>query len=361
MNTLVFGAEASTPEIPPPPVVEVQIVASTPIRVWSRFSGKLAAVEQAEIKPLVGGQIQKVYFKEGDLVSKGAPLFLIDPRPFEAKVKRIEAQLVSAESAHELAKQELARTRGLLNKKLISESTYDAAKSNFEITLASISEAKNALVEAKLDVEYAKITAPFDGRISRAEMTIGNVVEVNTGAPVLATLVSEKQVYAEFNIDEHRYIKAVRASQKVNEMPVELKLAGDDVIYQGHLYSFDNQLNSSTGTIRARAIFDNKDGVLKPGMFANIRLGTADEASLKTIPQRAIGTNQARKFVYVINDENMVTYREVSLGQQIEQQRVVVSGLEVGEQVVVNGIAKIRPNMPVTINQVTAEPLQTQE
>lgn len=341
--------------MPPPPEVEVMVVKPTATRTWSRFSGKLAAVDSVDIKPLVGGRIEKVLFKEGDLIIKGEPLFLIDPRPFQATVNRAEAKLVAARSTHKLAKQELDRTKGLIERRLISQSLFDQSKRDYEVAVAGISEVKNALIEARLDLEYATISAPFDGRISRAELTQGNIVEVNAGAPVLAVLVSEGTIYAEFSIDERRYIKVMRLATELGNMPVVLNLAGeDDVSYQGYLHSLDNQLDSSTGTIRARALFDNTDGILKPGMFANIRLGGAKEKMALMIPQAAIGTNQSKKFVYVIGADNMVIYREVVLGQQLEGSREVATGIESGEQVVTNGIAKIRPGMTVTISQPSA-------
>jgi multidrug efflux system membrane fusion protein len=346
------GEGAGAAMMPPPPEVDVMIVEPTATRTWSRFSGKLAAVDFVEIKPLVAGRIEKVFFDEGELVLKGDPLFLIDPRPFQAIVNRTEAQLISARSTHKLAKQELERTKGLIERRLISQSLFDQSKRDYEVAVAVISEVKNALIEARLNLEYATISAPFDGRISRAELTQGNIVEVSTGAPVLAVLVSEGTIYAEFNIDERRYIKVMRSTTELGEMPVVLNLAGeDDVVYEGYLHSLDNQLDSSTGTIRARALFENTDGILKPGMYANIRLGSAKERMALMIPQAAIGTNQSKKFVYVVGSDNTVAYREVVLGEQLDAYREVESGIESGEQVVTNGIAKIRPGMPVNISQ----------
>jgi multidrug efflux system membrane fusion protein len=351
MQVNAKAADSEAAIMPPPPEVDVMIIEPTMQRSWSHFSGKLAAVDIVEIKPLVAGRIEQVFFDDGDLVKKNAPLFLIDTRPYAATVQRVEAQLMSARSQYKLAEQELKRTKGLLSKKLISQSLFDQAKAEYEVTLAAISAAKNALVEANIDLDYATIRAPFDGRISRAELTAGNVVEINTGAPVLATLVSQQQVYAEFNVDERSYIRAARSGTELKKMPVILRLSGDDhVAYQGHLHSFDNQLDSSTGTIRARALFENTDGILKPGMYANIELGTVDEVSALMIPQAAVGTNQSRKFVLVVGDDNMVAYREVGLGQQSGEDREVVSGLASGERIIINGQAKVRPGMPVTIS-----------
>lgn len=343
-------SEVHAEEMPPAPIVDILVVKHAAVRLWTRFSGRLTAVDYADIKPLVGGKIEKVFFVDGQFVEKDDPLFLIDPRPYQAVVNRFQAQLASALSINKLAKDELERTRELVNRKLISDSVFDQANNDYEVSRSKINEARSALAEAELDVEYASIKAPFSGQMSRAELTEGNIVEVNTGAPVLASIVSKKQVYAEFNIDEQSYIKAVRHSSDMKEMPVELRLTGDDeMVYQGQLHSFDNQLDATTGTIRTRAIFENSDGVLKPGMYANIRLGSAQEIEALLIPQRAIGTNQAKKYVLLVNEDNIVQYREVVLGQQVDESRLVISGLHEGDKVVINGVSKIRPDMLVIL------------
>lgn len=334
---------------PPPPVAQVLVMKPRSVRTWADYSGKLSAVNIAEIKPQVAGEIQKVLFKDGEIVDKGALLFVIDPRPHEAAVKKAKAQLESANSRAKLAKDELERTKRLVKRKLISESAYDSAKNDYQVAIASINEAQSALVQAKLDLDYCYIRAPFRGRISRAELTVGNVVATSPNAPVLTTLVSNDKLYAEFNVDEQTYIKMVRGVPDPTKMPVTLTLAADkSVVYKGHIYAFDNQLDTNSGTIRARAIFDNVDGILTPGMFANVRLGSATEKSVLLVPQRAINTNQDKKFVYVVNSDNKATYREVALGNYHDNERVVVSGLKAGERVVVDGLSHIRPNSVVT-------------
>lgn len=338
---------------PPAPTVEVTTLQFQSVRTWTNFSGRLSAVDSADIKPLVGGKITQVLFEDGQAVKKDAPLFVIDPRPYEAAVKRTQAQLASATSHAKLAKDELERTQRLIDRKLISESAHDTASNEYRMASAAIIEAESNLVQARLSLEYSHITAPFDGRISRAELTEGNIVETGSNAPVLATLVSHKKLYAEFNVDEQTYIKSVRSSLDTSTMPVELTLAAEDsVVYKGHIHSFDNRLDSSSGTIRARAIFDNTDGVLTPGMFANIRLGSTTKTEVLLIPQRAVGTNQNKKFVYIVNAENKATYREVTLGQYHNDYRVVLSGLHPGESAVVNGLLHIRPNM--IVNPISA-------
>ncbi|TNE76868.1 MAG: efflux RND transporter periplasmic adaptor subunit [Gammaproteobacteria bacterium] len=340
--------ESTTAQNPPPPQVEIVELAYHQVRLWKRFSGRLTAVDSAEIKPRVSGEIQQVLFADGQQVKQGDELFVIDPRPFEAAVQQAEAQLASARSRATLAQDELERARKLVERQLVSESIYDAAKNEFRVATASIQEAQSTLVEARLNLEYAHIKAPFDGRISRAELTVGNVVEAGGSAPILATLVSNQRLYAEFNVDEQTYIHSMRHQPETGKMPVELTLADDDKVYRGEIHAFDNQLDISTGTIRARAIFDNTDGTLTPGMYANVRLGAPRETEVLLLPSKAIGTNQDKKFVYVVADDNSVSYREVKLGQHHEGQRVVLGGLQSGEQVVVNGLSHVRPGMTVS-------------
>lgn len=348
-STKVFSetTEASA-VVSPLTAVDIRIITPSSIRLWSHFSGTLAAVDTANIKPMVGGRIEAVFFEDGARVKGGDPLFLIDPRPYQAIVDRVTANLTSTESRFKLASQELERTKGLVIRKLISQSLFDQSKSEYDIAYAAIAESKSALVQAQIDLDFATIRAPFDGIVSRAELTKGNVVELNGSAPILTVLISESQLYGEFDIDEQAYIKLIRSKTAFDHMPVTLNLSGEkDNAYQGHLHSVDNQLDKATATIRARALFDNDDGVLKPGMYANIHLGIADKNNAFMVPQTAIGTNQSRKFVYLLDVNNIVVYREITLGAQLGETREVLNGLAEGDRVVTNGIAKIRPGMPV--------------
>lgn len=341
--------QSTSAAAPPPPVAEIITMQAEKVRTWNSFSGRLAAVDIAEIKPLVGGELQQVKFDDGQKVEKGDLLFVIDPRPYQAAVKRAEAQLASARSRAKLADDELKRTQQLVKKKLVSESVFDAARNEYQVANAAIEEARSALAQTKLDLDYCYIRAPFSGQVSRAELTVGNIIETSPNAPVLTTLVANDKLYAEFDVDEQTYIKSVRHSQSDEPMPVQMTLAADEsVSYKGKIHSFDNQLDTSSGTIRARAIFDNTDGALTPGMYANLKLGSAQEQDVMLIPERAIGTNQDKKFVYVLNDDNEATYRQVTLGQHHDERRIINSGLQSGDRVVINGLSHIRPNSKVT-------------
>lgn len=348
------NVDAAAPgAVPPAPSVEVLVLQPEPIRSWNQFSGRLAPVESAAIKPLVSGTIQKVLFTEGQQVKKGQPLFVIDPRPHQASVQRAQAQLATAQSRAKLAQDELARAEQLIGAKLVSQSVYDSALSANQVAQADVKQAEAALSQAKLDLEYAHISAPISGRVGRAELTTGNVVDAGVNAPVLTQIVANDKLYAEFNVDEATYVQLVRNTQNVQAMPVELSLAGDSTTnYQGHIYAFDNRLDADSGTIRARAIFDNKDGALTPGMFANVRLGSAEKSDTLLVPERAIGTNQSKKFVLVVDETNTANYREVVLGDHYQGQRVVLSGIQAGEKIIINGLSHVRPKSVVNPSTV---------
>lgn len=335
------------------PAVDVVTIKPRQLRIWTEFSGRLQAVDQVDVRPRVGGAIQEVLFKEGAAVKRGDPLYIIDPRPYETAVASAEAALASAESQAQLAGTELGRTAGMVKRQLSSQSAYDASRNDYKVALAAIDAANAALKKAKLDLEYAHITAPVSGRISRSEITAGNVIEAGSNAPVLTTIVSDKKIYAEFDVDEQTYVKTMRSSNSDVSMPVELSLSADDgVVYKGQMHSFDNRFNISSGTIRARAIFQNTDGVLIPGMYAGIRLGSSDEIETMLITERAIGTDQNKRYVYIVNEENKIVYRQVTLGGRVEGRRIVLTGLKAGDKVVVNSLQRVRPDMVVKAIEV---------
>lgn len=359
----VSGVVAATPAaVPPAPAVDVVVLQPQEIRSWAEFSGRLAPVESAAIKPLVGGTIQKVLFTEGQQVKKGEPLFVIDPRPHQASVQRAQAQLATAQSRAKLAQDELTRAEQLIGAKLVSQSVYDSALSAHQVAQADVKQADAALNQAKLDLEYAHISAPISGRVGRAELTVGNVVDAGVNAPVLTQIVANDKLYAEFNVDEATYVQLVRNTKDVQAMPVELSLAGDkEAGYEGHIYAFDNRLDTNSGTIRARAIFDNKDGALTAGMFANVRLGSAEKVQALLVPERAIGTNQSKKYVLVVDETNTANYREVTLGDHYQGQRVIQIGVNAGEKVIVNGLSHVRPKSVVNPTVAVAKKVDEED
>jgi len=331
--------------------VEVAIIEEQAIRRWTEFSGRLTAVDYAEIRPQASGIITEVKFKDGQFVNKDDILYVIDPRPLKAIAAQESANLIVAENDYALADKEYQRAKDLIKKNLISKQLYDERKNTKLVADSNVKRAKAKLSEAKINLSYAYIKSPFSGRVSRAELTEGNLVSTGPNAPLLTTVVSSESIYADFEVDEQtytHYINGISSDNKIkNKSPVELRLQSGDTVYLGEIHAFDNKIDSTSGTIRARAIFKNPQGKLLPGMYAHLKLGSVVEEETILISERAIGTDQNRKFVYVVNDENKATYREVQLGNSIGGDRVIHSGLIAGDKVIVRGLMRIQPNMLV--------------
>jgi membrane fusion protein, multidrug efflux system len=334
----------------PAPQVEIVTVQPQSVHNWSEYSGRVAAVERAEVRPLVGGTITQVLFEESGYVKKGDPLFVIDPRPYEAAAANARAAVKSAQARVNLAAKELERARPLVKTNVLSKSVLDNRISEYEAAVAALDAARAAERQAALDVEYANVKAPISGQAGRAELTVGNSVEAGGNAPVLTTIVANDKMYVEFDVDERTYVTALRDQQQGKMQPVELRLSSlPDKTYSGTLFSFDNRLNPNTGTIRARAVFDNTDKIFIPGMYADVKLGSAEASQQILLPQTAIGTDQDRKFVMVVDEKNIAQYTPVTLGSTVNDQRVVLSGLKQGDRVITKGLALVRPGVPVNV------------
>ena len=328
---------------PPPAAVTVAPVEQKEIVEWSEFTGRTEPVESVEIRPRTSGYIQEVRFQSGQMVKKGDVLFVTDPRWNQAVFDQRQAE-------YDQAKSENDRTAKLLANNAISAEEAEGRKARYE-------EAKAALDSARLDLEYTEVRAPIDGRVSRALLTEVNYVSGNSGsASLLTTVVSVNPVYVHADIDEDTLLKfnELIYSKKLGttadgKIPVELELADEDNFpHQGYIESFDNKLDPDTGSILLRAVFPNDDGRIVPGLFARIRIPLSERHNALLIDERSIGTDQANKFVLTLSPTNTVQYQAVELGPLVDGKRVVRSGLEVGEKIVVNGLARVRPGMPVT-------------
>jgi len=334
------------------PTVDVAEVIERDVQEWNEFSGRLVAVDQVDVRPRVSGAIDSIHFQEGAVVKKGDLLFVIDPRPYAAEVARAEGALGSAEAQVVLARTEAARAQRLMGEKAIPQREFDEKNNALKVAEANIKTAHAALAAAKLNLEYSHIKAPISGKIGRAEITVGNQVEAGGSAPVLTTIVGNSPIYADFEVDEQTFLSYVAAGATgdkiVKKIPVMLALNGDNsMLLGGVIQSFDNRLNSASGTIRVRAVFDNSDGRLVPGLFAKIMLGDAAKAKAILITDRAISTDQSKKFVLVVGADNKVQYREVKLGGTVEGMRIVQDGLKPGEKIIVNGLQRARPGSEV--------------
>jgi multidrug efflux system membrane fusion protein len=362
---LVFGLGRSeakpAPVAPAAPEVTVAEVIHKPLHEWQEFSGRLQAVNTVEVRPRVSGYIDKVAFSEGAHVKKGQLLFQIDPRPFQAEVDRLDAERVRAISDLELAKANHARAERLIAANAISREEYDrlsAAETSAKGALGSVG---GSLAAANLNREFTEVRAPIDGHVSRAIITAGNLV---TSASLLTTVVSDDPVYAYFDADEQTFLRYRKLEAGAPGQDAASKQADgtsgvfmglvDETGYphQGELNFVDNQVDPTTGTIRARAVFANPDGRYTPGLFARIRLVGGDDADTVLIEDRAVGTDLGKKFVLVLKPDNSLESRFVELGPEIEGLRVVKQGLNDGDVIVINGLQHVHPGQTVAPTKV---------
>jgi len=347
----------AAPQRPMAPTVSVAPVEQKEIVEWDEFTGRTVPVETVEVRPRVSGYIQEVRFQSGHLVKKGDVLFVIDPRWHKADFDRASAEADRAQVHLENAEREAGRTARLLANNAISTEEGDGRQARFEEAKAAALAAQATRESARLDLEYTEVRAPIDGRVSRELVTVGNYVCGLAGAAtLLTTIVSVDPIYVYADVDENSLLKfngLLRAQKMANngdgKVPVELQLADEDGFpHQGHIESFDNRLDPQTGSILLRAAFPNPEGRIVPGLFARIRIPGSEKHPALLVEERAIGTDQAQKFVLTLTQTNTVAYRPVQLGSAIEGKRIVRTGLQPGEMVVVNGLQRVRPGMPVT-------------
>lgn len=330
-----------------PPPVSVAPATQREVQEYDEFTARLEAPDTVEVRARVAGTVEAVRFKEGQFVKKGEPLFSIDARGFKADVARAEAQLASLKTQAELARTDLARAEKLVSVNAVSQQEIDQLRATLRSAEAGQKGAEAALVQARLNVEYANITAPVAGRTSRANVTPGNLVGV--GDPVLTTLVSSDKVYAYFDASEATYLRYMQMRQaKPLVVAVQMGLSNEQGYpHTGKLDFVDNRLNPATSSIRVRAVFDNKNGQLTPGLYARVKLGGAGAYSAVVVPDRAITTDQTRKIVLVVGANNIVQPRPVTPGALVDGMRVV-DGVKAGEQVIVDGLLRAFPGAPVT-------------
>jgi len=343
------AAEAQTQAQAGPPV-SAAVVVEKPVADTQEFSGRLEAVEHVEIRPRVSGFITAVNFKPGAMVKKGDVLFVIDSRPFQAEAERADAAARSARAKAELAKLELTRAERLLGDKAIAQREYDASASAQKELEANARAAQAQYETAKLNLGYTRVVAPIDGRVSKAEITLGNLVDASS---VLTSVVSTDRIYASFDGDEDTYLRVRSQAHSGQPVTVRVGLANEEGFpHEGKLEFVDNQLDTRAGSVRMRATFANKDDVMAPGLFARVQIGGGSEKPALLISDRAVGTDQSHKFVFVVDKDGKAEYREVKLGPVVEGLRVVKAGLKPGEKIVVNGLQRVRPGSPITAQTV---------
>ncbi len=366
--TAVFSLHSGTADASPAAAVaatavSVATVVADNVATWDEFSGRLEAVERVDIRPRVAGTVQAVHFREGALVRKGDLLLTIDPAPYAAEVERAEAQVAAAQARVSYTHSEYERAQRLLAERAIAQREADERINAQREADANLRAAQAALQSARLSLGYTQVRAPVAGRVGRLEITVGNLVAAGPGAPVLTTLVSVSPIYASFDADEQVVTRALRdlpsgasARAQLEKIPVQMGTSDTDATpYIGHLQLVDNQVDARSGTVRVRAVFDNADGRLIPGQFARLRMGQVKATPALLVSERAVGTDQNKKYVMVVGADNRAAYREVTLGANVGGLRIVTAGLKPDERVIVNGLQRVRPGALVAPQPVAME------
>lgn len=352
LAVLVMSACGKAPEqaaAMPASKVSVAKVLEQPVNEWDEFTGRLEAPETVQIRPRVSGQIDQVAFTEGALVKKGDLLFQIDPRPFQAEVRRLEAQLQQTKAAASRSDNEAQRGERLRQSNAISAELADSRTTAAQEARAAVAGIQAQLDLARLNLSFTRVTSPISGRVSRAAITAGNLVTADVTE--LTSVVSTDKVYTYFDADERVYLKyteLARQGRRGATTPVYLGLSNEDGNpHLGQMNFVDNQVNPATGTIRGRAVFDNSDGRFTPGLYARLKLVGSGTYSAVLITDEAVGTDLGKKFVLVMDGDNKSAYRAVELGPKIEGLRIVRSGLSKDDTIIVKGLQRVRPGSPV--------------
>ncbi|TAM53213.1 MAG: efflux RND transporter periplasmic adaptor subunit [Paraburkholderia sp.] len=352
-SAMRVNASAPAQAAPMAPEVDVASVLNKTVTDWQSYSGRLEAVDRVDVRPQVSGTIVSVDFKDGALVKKGQTLFVIDPRPYAAEVDRAKAQLAAAKARESYAQADWQRAQRLMADNAIAKRDYDEKQNNALGAAADVKAAQAALEAAQINLGYTTIVAPVAGRVSRAEITVGNVVSAGASAAPLTTLVSVSPIYASFDVDEQTYLQYIGRARSGTNVPVDLGLANETgYSRKGTIASVDNRLDTSSGTIRVRARFDNPDGTLVPGLYARVKVGGGQPHPALLIDEAAIGTDQDKKYVLVVDKKGAVAYREVKLGALHGNLRVITAGLSADERIVVNGVQRVRPGQTVRAHMV---------
>jgi multidrug efflux system membrane fusion protein len=344
------SANGAQPPAPPAvPEVSVAAVLERPVADTQEFSGRLEAIERVQIRARVAGYIAAVHFKPGALVRKGQLLVQIDPRPFQAEADRSAALAAAARARADLARLERERAGKLLADKAIAQREFDERNASWKELDASARAAAAQAEAARLNLSFTQVRSPIDGRVGKAELTVGNLVDSTN---VLTSVVSLERIYASFEGDEETYLRVARRAG-AEPVAVEVGLAGETGFpHAGRLEFVDNQLDTRSGSVRLRALLANRDGSLAPGLFARVRIGGGHAHPALLVSDRAVGTDQSHKFVYVVKKDGAPERRAVVLGPAVDGLRVVREGLNAGDMVVVGGLQRIRPGVNVAATVV---------
>lgn len=357
------GSQAAPGEaagMPPPPEVSVATVLTKNVRQWDEFTGRVAAVETVELRPRVSGYVQRVAYEEGQEVRKGDLLFVVDPRPYRAALDRANAELDRARSEARLAKAQDDRAQTLIEAKAISREEFESRRAASAGSNAAVRAAEAAVAAARLDLQFTQVRSPIDGRAGRALVTEGNLAQAD--ATLLTTVVSQDPVHVYFESDEQSFLRygalARNGERAETRNRVRVGLANENGHpHEGIVDFMDNQVDPRTGTVRARAVLRNPDRMFTPGLFARVQLEGSGDFRAMLVDDKAVLTDQDRKYVYVLGPKNAAMRKDVVLGRRIDGLRVVESGLQPTDKVIVSGVQKVFfPGMPVAPKQVAMEP-----
>jgi membrane fusion protein, multidrug efflux system len=357
--TLFFGCKPQQVAPPPPEVSTIQPVVKE-VTEWDDFTGRLEPVKSVEVRARVSGWLDSIHFKDGQVVKAGDLLFVIDPRPYEAEAERARAELKRAEAQRNLAQQNLQRAEKLMQGSTIAAEQYDARRNEYEIAAANVLEAQAAAKAAELNLQFTQVKAPIDGRISRRFADEGNFITGGSAeSTLLTTIVPFNPLYATFDADERLVLKYTRLdlsgqrkSSRDAPNPVRIALADErEFSHEGKMDFVDNRLDPQTGTLRARAVIDNSNGLLTPGLFVRVQLKGRGPYSALLIPDEAIGTDQSKRFVMVVDKEGLAQRRFITTGRLYDGLRTVEEGLTPEDRVIVSGLMRVRPGMPVKVKE----------
>lgn len=350
---------------PPPPAVTVSTPLHQEIIEWDEFTGQFAAVDYVEVRARVSGYLTEIHFEDGQIVNKGDLLFVIDPRPYEAQLASARAQLAQASAQVELAKRQEQRSAELLKKDFEARSRHDERLAELKVATASLGAAEASVRAAELDLEFTRITAPITGRISSHRVSVGNLVSggENGSSTLLTTIVSLDPIYVDFDLSEADYLAYQRAAEqgrlgstRDGSVPVMLHLTDErGWPHLGRMDFIDNQVDRGSGTIRARAVFSNPDLLFTPGQFGRVRIPGSEPYQAILVPDAAVVTDQSNKLVMVVKDDGAIEPRLVRPGPRYHNLRIIRSGLEPGDRIVINGLMRARPGAKVTPQPGTIE------
>lgn len=341
---------------PPPPQVTVSPPVEKEIVEWNEYIGRTDAVESVEVRARVSGYLQQIAFKPGDIVKKDSLLFVIDPRPYQADLDRAKAQLDQAEAQLKLGEADFSRAKDLRQKNVTSGEEFDTKSSTYKQNQGTVGSARAAVETAQLNLDFCYIKSPIEGRVSRENITIGNLVQPSTTADgILTTVVSIDPIYAYMDVDENTILNYIKLNQEGKmktareaRVPLYLALQNEKGFpHEGYVDFVDNRIDAGTGTMRVRGVFKTWDPLLTPGFFVRVRAAASPKYKALLLPDRAVGVDQNQRFVVVVKPDKTAEYRTVTLGPIVDGMRVIREGLKPGESVVITGVMRARPGAPV--------------